>query len=130
MPTSTRSQKKRKQTNANTALQTTHDEDASICERCESSPCDWSIYGERLKDMSGNLYKRMIWKGEEIIVDENEVEVENDQMRRCLYNGYVFMKKGHFGHGRCTVVPMCVANEIRQMYPEQNGQYPDILLPS
>ena len=51
-------------------------------------------------------------------------------MRRCLYNGYVLMKKGHFGNGRSTVVPMCVANEIRQMYPEQNGQYPDILLPS
>ena len=57
MPTSTRSQKKRKQTNANTALQTTHDEDASICERCKSSPCDWTIYGDRLKEMNGNLYK-------------------------------------------------------------------------
>ena len=62
-------------------------------------------------------------------IDKDGNEASNYFIRRYLYTSYTYFKLGTFGneHG-VHEVPMCVAGEIRKMYPSLDMKYPDIPL--
>ena len=56
-------------------------------------------------------------------VDDDDVLVTNERMRKALYRLFTYMKFGHLGRGNRIPIPQCVVDKFREAYPEPDGVY-------
>ena len=76
--------------------------------------------------MTGYLFKEEIKKDKSVYFGRDGKEVFNEFIRKFLYTSYTYLKLGNFGQDGKHEVPLCVADEIRKMYPSADMTYPDI----
>ena len=75
------------------------------CVICGSTPCEWEEFGTQVVEHSRTLYKREMRGENEVIVDDNDVLIPNNTMRRQLYRVFTYLKFG-------------VTTQIRNMFPD------------
>jgi len=78
-----------------------------LCQYCKSDPCHTVTYGDTIKEHAD-------------LLDHDEPP---NILRKTLYQAYVREVKGGLGKGVRIVVPQCVANLIRDVFPDPDGKY-------
>ena len=110
-------------------VQTNNSNEIEICDKCKSCPCDWEFYCAGIDEVMKHMLTEKVQNGKVIYIDLDGKEAENSYIRRCMYTSYTYLKNGRFivdDDKDYSVVPMCVTDEIRRMYPSNDMTYPDI----
>ncbi len=87
------------------------EEDGSVCLQCVSCPCEWTTYGDDIEDVSKEMYP------------EEAVLVNNNKKRKSMYRLYTYVKYGHLGKKIRIPIPICILENIREMFPSSDGKY-------
>ena len=66
------------------------------------------------------LYLQVLWSEGDLIREEH---LGPNVAHRWLYATYVRAKHGVLGRGNRVVVPQCVKDLIREMFPDPHGEY-------
>jgi hypothetical protein len=88
-----------------------------FCDLCDASWCDWKRYDTNVKDDADLLF------GVEDTKDLEGIISPNSQRSKYCYKRFVWSKAGPMGCGKRVVVPDCVKEGIRQLYPDLKGVY-------
>ena len=99
------------------------EEDEKVCVDCGGTPCEWDELGPDLLERVDLMHRREKIEGVTVVVDDNGNRVENGAMRKAIYRMFTYIKFGHLGRGQRIPIPVCVLREIRNMYPERDGDY-------
>ena len=75
-----------------------------MCQYCKSDPCHTFTYGDTIKEHAD-------------LLDHDEAP---NILRKALYQAYVREMRGGLGKGVRVVVPKCVADIIRDIFPDPN----------
>ena len=67
------------------------------CDKCNSCPCDWVVYCEKIEEMTGYLFKEEVKNDKIVYYDKDGNEASNSFIRRSLYTSYTYLKLGNFG---------------------------------
>ena len=99
------------------------EDDEKVCIDCGGTPCEWDELGPDLLERIDSMHRRETLDGVVVVVDDNGNRVENKAMRKAIYRMFTYSKYGHLGRGQRIPIPDCVLREIRNMYPERDGEY-------
>ena len=80
-----------------------------FCGACGSDPCEWEEFGEQLRS-----------HGNELI--EIQHDMEHSKIRKAMYQLYIRLKHGYMGKGNRTCTPLCIRNNIRNIWPEEDPE--------
>ena len=96
------------------------EDDREVCICCGENPCDWDSFGEQI--IQGALACFPYIEGEpNVPEDESDVIVtKKNIVRKHCYHCYVYSCYGHLGKGNRVHVPSCVAEKIRERFPEDD----------
>ena len=113
------------QTNANingniTGSDTNMHEEEIICAICGSMPCEWIEFGT---SMLQNVNMTYPTNGDRERIDDSNVVVDNERMRKTLYKMFTREKYGHLGKGNRIPLPNCVVVKIREAFPDPENKY-------
>ena len=102
--------------------------DDERCDECGSCPCDWIEYCDRIEKQRKLLVTEKTVDGKVLYYDMSGKEMSNFCVRRNLYNAYSYIKFGNFvpPDKKYRLIPMCVTEEIRKMYPSDDFKYPPV----
>lgn len=103
------------------SLQISSGDELPVCEYCGGSPCEWDEWG--LETIDATVGRFQWTQNNTVLVDENCLEVSRSFVRKTLYQLFTYVKYRHLGRGNRIPIPTCVEREIRQRYPEPNGEY-------
>ena len=78
-----------------------------VCEHCNDTPCHRVTYLTMLRSAA----------------DSADDSIPPNTARRMLYRSYIGSVYGYLGRGNRVVVPSCVKDLIREMFPDPQGQY-------
>ncbi len=79
----------------------------TYCDLCESDPCHVEQFRDMLENLAGTF-------------DEDSPP---NISRRKMYQSYIRAVHGILGRGHRVVVPKCVAQFIRGVFPDPDGEY-------
>jgi hypothetical protein len=96
----------------------TVDEEAKLCEACNSSPCVLSDVDPDL-DQDKTLYEYLAHVGESM----QDGGQSNKEIRYELYRIATKAINGHLGKGNRKKLPTCVTADIKDLFPESTGDY-------
>ena len=99
------------------------EEEEKVCVHCGGTPCEWDELGPDLLQREQSMHRRETIDGVIIVVDDNDNCVYNRAMRKAIYRVFTYIKYGHLGRGQRIPIPECVLREIRNMFPERDGEY-------
>jgi hypothetical protein len=94
------------------------DEEAKLCEACNSSPCVLSVVDPDI-DQDKSLYEYLSFVGENMQEDGQT----NKEIRYELYRIATNAISGHLGKGNRKKLPTCVTADIKDLFPESTGEY-------
>ncbi len=84
-------------------------DDSVVCPVCGGSPCDWIKYQADILQ----AYEGMA------VADGTP----NHLIRKAMYQFYIYMKYGNLGKGNRIPIEQCVVDNIREQWPEPDGDY-------
>ena len=79
----------------------------TVCAHCDESPCHRVTYADLLRSAG----------------DAIDVGTPPNTARRTLYRNYIGAVHGYLGRNNRVVVPVCVRDLIRKMFPDPAGEY-------
>jgi len=99
--------------------------EANVCCRKNLRP------GRCITEVRRELFARILLDADVlrlILMDHNDLFANGDEpintnMRYTAYRQFILWRYGYLGQGNRMVVPSCLTWAIRNMFPEQNGQY-------
>ena len=78
-----------------------------ICNHCQEDPCHRVVHGQMLRGAG----------------DVMDVGIPPNTARRSLYRTYIGAVHGYLGRGNRVVVPICVRDFIREIFPDAAEEY-------
>jgi len=85
-----------------------------LCNDCQQSPCDWSLFGPSIVDCVHSTISNTP------SVDRYHT---NKQCRFAAYQMYTRAKLGYLGKGNRVQLPQCVTTGVRNNFPDPNNSY-------
>ena len=76
------------------------------CNHCHSDPCHRVLHEDLFRSYSALLG-----------------DVAPNVARRNLYQAYTYAVHGRLGRGNRVVIPDCVVELIRELFPDPDGEY-------
>lgn len=80
---------------------------AMSCNHCNSDSCHRGAYATMLRNVAAGFAPN----------------ISPAAARYELYRAYIFAEHGHLGFGNRRVVPLCVRDFIREMFPDPKDNY-------
>ena len=77
------------------------------CRQCNTNPCLLSTHREMLEKTA----------------EVSDTDLPSNAARHALYRAFTAAEHGYLGRGNRIVVPECVRNFIRELFPDEGGKY-------
>ena len=78
-----------------------------VCCQCNKDPCSLAISQKMLDDTASSF----------------ESDMKPNALRHSLYRAFTAAEYGYLGAGNRIVIPACVRDYIRALFPDEGGKY-------
>ena len=78
-----------------------------VCRQCNKEPCSLAIRRQMLDDAVSSFVRAM----------------QPNESRHHLYRAFTEAEYGYLGAGNRIVIPACVRDYIRSLFPDKDGKY-------
>ena len=83
-------------------------------------PCEWIEFGKSLLENVNLIYPK---DGNGERIDDRNVVVDNERVRKTFCRMFTREKHGHLGKGNRIPVPNCAVQKIREAFPDPEDKH-------